>query len=383
MKIAFYAPMKPPSGVRPSGDRQMARLLMQALGIAGHQVMLASRFRSRDGSGDRCRQQRLRRVGERLAQRLIRRYRAAPAEARPMAWFTYHLYHKAPDWLGPPVSQALSIPYLVVEASSAPKQAVGPWALGHAASLAAIAQADAVIAVNSHDVPDVTPLLASPERLVRLKPFLDTGFYRRDGTPSDERRALAVQHQLDPTIAWLLTVAMMREGDKLASYRVLATSLRAIHGLPWQLVVIGDGQARRLVHQAFADFSTNRVHFLGLRTREEIAPWLRASDLFVWPAINESYGMALLEAQASGLTVVAGRAGGVSDIVRHGETGLLVPEHDAVSFSRAVRTLVQDPERRNRMGAAAALKAHAEHDITVAADCLNSVLKRVRAEHLA
>ena len=51
---------------------------------------------------------------------------------------------------------------------------------------------------------------------------------------------------------------------------------------------------------------------------------LREADLFVWPAINEAFGMALLEAQASALPVVAGASGGVGGIVASGETGLLV-----------------------------------------------------------
>lgn len=380
MKIAFYAPMKAPSGARPSGDRQMARLLIQALRLAGHEVTLASSFRSWDGTGDRRRQERLCALGGKLAPRLIRRYRAAPAQARPTAWFTYHLYHKAPDWLGPRISQALAIPYLVAEASFAPKQAGGPWMLGHEASSAAIARADAVIALNSADVPAIMPLLTDSERLIRLKPFLDTTFYRSHGGWGDERSRLARQHRLDPGTPWLLTVAMMRSGDKLASYRILATCLTAVRDLSWQLVVIGDGPVWREVHNAFADFAQDRVRFLGLRTPQEIRPWLRVCDLFIWPAIKEAYGMALLEAQASGLAVVAGGTSGVCDIVEDGGTGLVAPEHDAASLSQAVRTLLQDPQRRNAMAAAAARKARAQHDIVVAADRLNRLLERVQAK---
>jgi len=53
MRIAFYAPMKPPDHPVPSGDRRMARLLLAALRRGGHQVSLASRIRARDGTGDR------------------------------------------------------------------------------------------------------------------------------------------------------------------------------------------------------------------------------------------------------------------------------------------------------------------------------------------
>jgi hypothetical protein len=109
MRIAFYAPMKPPDHPVPSGDRRMSRLLIAALGRAGHEVELASRLRSREGTGSPERQARLRRVGAGLARRLLRRYHARPPAQRPRAWLTYHLYYKAPDWIGPAVCEALEM----------------------------------------------------------------------------------------------------------------------------------------------------------------------------------------------------------------------------------------------------------------------------------
>src|SRR3546814_13479289 len=78
-----------------------------------------------------ARLQRLQRVGEKLAERLIRRYQALPARQRPQLWLTYHLYYKASDWIGPKVARALRIPYVVAEASVAYKRAAGPWAASH------------------------------------------------------------------------------------------------------------------------------------------------------------------------------------------------------------------------------------------------------------
>src|SRR5262245_55798755 len=125
MRIAFYAPLKPPTHPVPSGDRRMARLLMAALGRANHRIDLASRFRSREGAGDPARQQALADLGQHMAQRLVRQYQARAAAERPELWFTYHLYYKAPDWLGPAVCAALDIPYVVAEASHANKRADG------------------------------------------------------------------------------------------------------------------------------------------------------------------------------------------------------------------------------------------------------------------
>ena len=73
-----------------------------------------------------------------------------------------------------------------------------------------------------------------------------------------------------------------------------------------------------------------------------LARRLAAADLCVWPAVNEAFGMALLEAQASGLPVVAGASGGVGEIVAAGASGLLVPPGDATGFAAAVRRLIVD-----------------------------------------
>src|SRR3546814_18917459 len=67
----------------------------------------------------------------------------------------------------------------------------------------------------------------------------------------DYRAVLASEQQLDPDLPWLLAAAMMRPGDKLKSYQILAQALRAIPDLPWQLVVAGHGQARAAVLPAF------------------------------------------------------------------------------------------------------------------------------------
>ncbi len=91
MRIAFYAPLKPPDHPVPSGDRRMARLLVEALRRAGHRVELASRLRSREPQGDPLRQRAIAARGRRTAERLIAAWRARPVAERPAAWFTYHL----------------------------------------------------------------------------------------------------------------------------------------------------------------------------------------------------------------------------------------------------------------------------------------------------
>jgi glycosyltransferase involved in cell wall biosynthesis len=375
MRIAFYAPLKPPTAPSPSGDRHMARLLMRALTVGGHQVELAAIFRSRDGDGNALRQARLGELGGRLAHRLVERYGRRPRDARPGTWFTYHLYHKAPDWLGPAVSDALGIPYVVAEASFAPKRKGGKWALGHEAAGRAIRRADAIIGLNSNDAPCVLPLLDDPRRLFALSPFTETAPFAAAAAESDRHRhAVGAAFGLDMGVPLLLAVAMMRSGDKLESYQVLGAALATLDDIPWQLLVVGDGPARMAVEAALAALGDGRVRYAGELPPDELAPVYAAADLLIWPAVREAYGMAILEAQAAGVPVVAGNSGGVGDIVAHGRTGLLTATGDAAALADAVRTLLADPGRRADMGRRAGETVGREHTIAAAAARLNQAL---------
>lgn len=368
MRVAFYAPLKPADHLVPSGDREIARLFLEALRQGGHEPFVASRLRSFDGAGDTGRQARIAARGQRAAERLISRWRERPTE-RPGLWFTYHLYYKAPDWLGPAVSAALGISYVIAEASHAAKRAAGPWASGHRAVEQALRRADAVIGLNAADRDGVLPLLRDPGRWVALPPFLDAARYgarecRQTGVPR------------------LIAVAMMRPGDKLASYRVLGAALTQLLDLPWSLDIVGDGQGRAEVEDALRPLGP-RVTYRGALDQKAVIGALAKADLFVWPAINEAFGMALLEAQASGLPIVAGASGGVADIVVSGTTGLLAPPDDAAAFAAAARHLILDAAARRAMSVAAQQKIRREHELPIAAARLGALLQRLGQKRAA
>jgi glycosyltransferase involved in cell wall biosynthesis len=378
MRIAFYAPMKPPTHGVPSGDRRVAGLLMEALGRAGHRVELASTYRSYDAHGDPQRQAAMRDQATGFARRLAEQWRRGPPELRPELWFTYHVYYKAPDWLGPTVSGALAIPYVIAEASYAPKRAGGLWAIGHEAVGDAIRRADLVLSPTRYDIACVQPLLASPERIELLKPFLDPAPFRNAARARTAHRSrLGAAHALDMAQPWIAVAAMMRPGDKLASYRALAQVLARVADLPWRLLVAGDGAARREVEAALAAAVPGRATLLGALSMEEVAALYAACDLCIWPGINEAYGMALLEAQAAGLPVVSCALRGVPDVVTHGKTGLLAPEGDAEALARHARELLGDAPRRAALGRAAAELAASERGLDAAAAQLKRALDRL------
>jgi glycosyltransferase involved in cell wall biosynthesis len=282
------------------------------------------------------------------------------------------LYHKAPDWLGPRVSAALGIPYLVAEASFAPKRAGGAWDLGHRAAAEAIAAADWVFCLTRLDMACVEPLVPDDHRLVFLPPFLDAAAFSGAFLKAQPaRHDLAQRHGLDPDRRWLLAVAMMRPGDKLQSYQRLGAALDQLGRDDWQLLVVGDGIARDQVEAALAPIA-GKVVMTGALPMTALPEIYRSCDIYVWPGVGEAYGMAYIEAQAAGLPVVAGNERGIPDVVRNSETGLLTPPGDDGAFAAAVARLLDDAPLRHGLSRAARDFAAGERTVAAAADVLRA-----------
>jgi glycosyltransferase involved in cell wall biosynthesis len=373
-RILFFAPLKAPDHPTPSGDRTVGRLIVRALKRAGYEVELASRLRTRVAAPSLSAQYAKRDKCFAAADRLIARVRKLPKAQRPRAFFTYHLYYKAVDWIGPRVADALDIPYVVAEASHAPKRARDDWAFNHAGAEAAIKRADAIFCLNPNDK-ECLARATDKRRLIDLPPFLDL---RRFAPTAPNRAAarasLARRAKIDATRPWLLAVGMMRAGDKLASYRMLAEALQRAKLKKPILLIAGDGEAKRAVKQAFAD-APCRVEFLGKIAPADLAPLYAAADLLVWPAINEAFGMALLEAQACGLPVLAGAFGGVAGIVADGKTGFLTEPGDVKDFAAGLkRALASDLPA---LGRAARRKAERRHDIAAASETFTRALGKL------
>lgn len=318
----------------------MALLLIKTLVMAGNEVEIASSFRAYEGRGDTAQQDTLRIGAEREAARLIARYQGRDKEYQPELWFSYHVYYKSPDWIGPLVARALDIPYVVAEASYAASRAAGPWAIGHLGAEIAIKSANLIFSMTTIDRDGLEQVLGPGQTHRDLPPFLD---------PAPYGAVSRILPQAGEPVR-LLAVGMMRRGDKAESYRRLAEYLQRLERPDWNLAVIGDGPARAEVEGVLAALGPERVRFLGARPKIEMPRLYAGADIYVWPAAGEAYGMALLEAQASGLPVVAGKVRGVIDVVLDGQTGFLTPEGDADAFVGVIDFLIADAEARVAMG---------------------------------
>ena len=108
------------------------------------------------------------------------------------------------------------------------------------------------------------------------------------------------------------------------------------------------------------------IHFLG--NRHDVSDLLAASDVFVLPSLWEGLSMALLEAMASGLPIVASKVSGTVQAILPNETGLLIPPGDVQRLTEAIEQMLDDPVRAQAMGAAARRRVEAEFSAEKQAD---------------
>lgn len=348
MRLAFYAPLKSPNHSVPSGDRAMARALMAALGEFAT-VDLVSDLRTRDGLGDPLAQMAL---AEAASGEILR----LAAQGGWDAFVTYHNYYKAPDLIGNAVARYLKIPYVIIEASRAAKRLTGPWAAFARMAEEASNDAQAHFCFTGRDWPALEAAIKPSQKLVRLPPFLD----RADLPPLAQG-----------TGGRILTVGMMRPGDKVESYRILSEALAGV-SRDWTLDIIGDGPARGAVEALFAQFG-DRVRFLGQQDAQAVSGAMQRADLFVWPGVNEAFGLVYLEARAHGLPVVAQDRPGVRDVAAVG--GQLTAVNIVNEMTTAIGQLLSDRTAARQLGQAGRADIAAHHLRGPATATLQDVLK--------
>lgn len=136
--------------------------------------------------------------------------------------------------------------------------------------------------------------------------------------------------------------------------------------MPVHLTIVGDGPLRGQLEQAARARGLTNVDFAGFVDDARLSRAFQACDVFVLPAVVdrkgdvEGLGVVLIEALTYGKAVIASRAGGITDIVRDGETGLLVPPGEPAALSAAIERLARDPALRAGLGERGREHARAE-----------------------
>jgi glycosyltransferase involved in cell wall biosynthesis len=179
--------------------------------------------------------------------------------------------------------------------------------------------------------------------------------------PIDRAVATAIERPLDAASPRdrLLFVGRLVE-RKGAAFAVRALAELAQRGTRARLVIVGEGPERAaLIELADSLGVRDRLELTGVLSPSEVRSQYAMGGIFVMPAVTdwkgeqEGFGMVIVEAMAYGLPVVASRSGGIPDIIRDGENGLLVPERDGVALADAIERVIHDGELAARLATAA------------------------------
>jgi len=160
----------------------------------------------------------------------------------------------------------------------------------------------------------------------------------------------------DPDIVRTDGTPLLLWVGRLQPWKGVDVALRALREIPQAyLMIVGDGETRADLERLAQELGlAERVRFLGALPRERLPSIYAAADLLLATSFaSETFGIGLVEAQACGLPVVASRFGGFPEVIDEGRTGLLVPPRDPAALAAAVRSLIDDPERRRAMADAA------------------------------
>ncbi|WP_435063652.1 glycosyltransferase family 4 protein [Halobaculum sp. EA56] len=152
--------------------------------------------------------------------------------------------------------------------------------------------------------------------------------------------------------------------------------IRSLDGLDERLRVVGDGPERARLEELAASLDVD-VRFVGEVPPDEVERYLLDAGVFVLPSVRgEGLPNAVLEAMAVGLPVIATDTGGVSDVIRDGENGYLVPPDDVEILRDRIESF-QSPEKRRSMGASARTFVQQHYAWDSIVDQLGDVYERV------
>lgn len=229
------------------------------------------------------------------------------------------------------------------------------------AMTAAYRAADRVIANSQFTRDRLIELGVDATRIALINPGVDLGRFF-PGQEADDLRAQICQ---TPSDKMLLSVGRL---SRRKGFDQVIQSLPALQarGLDVHYAIIGIGEDDDYLRSLARELQiSDRVHFLGHVSPENLPRWYCAADLFVMPnrAIDgdtEGFGMVFVEAAACGKTSLAGESGGTGAAVLHEKTGLRVPGDDLNAIENALIRLLEDDQLRSKLAGAACTRAHAE-----------------------
>ncbi len=195
------------------------------------------------------------------------------------------------------------------------------------------------------------------KRIVIIRSAVDTEAYRVQPDCERFRAELGI-----PGSATLIGAAGQLIARKGHRYLLEAAAGLGSRRGDVRIVIFGEGAlAATLRAQSAALGLGEMVQFPGFR--EDLDNFIACLDILVHPALSEGLGVVTLKAAAAGVPVIGFAAGGLSEAVRDGETGLLVTPEDSRALRDAIEKLLDDPPLRARMGAAGRKRMQSDFSI--------------------
>ena len=231
---------------------------------------------------------------------------------------------------------------------------------------------DAFIVI-SHEIDEELSALHIPQRQ-RL--FLPNGVDTARCLPVSEERKQALRTELSlPSQARLVVYAGRLVPEKHVDY-LLQVWERVRFNFPAAvLLILGEGEERPRLEAMQID----GVQFTG-RVADAV-PYLQAADLFVLPSTTEGLSNSLLEAMSCGLAVLATTVGGAPDVIRHGESGWLIPPDDPDALRQGLETLLGDDGLRSTLGSHARQRILADFSLDSVAQRLAALYEQMLAKY--
>jgi len=226
----------------------------------------------------------------------------------------------------------------------------------------------AEVVVGSRRLAETSPYLAPVAGRATILPyFLDTDECSPERVGEDVKARLRARYT-EPIV---LAVA------RLVYYKGLDVLIEAARSLHASVVIVGDGPLAGELRELAREVPN--VHLAGAVSESELRGHLAVADCFALPSTSraESFGIAVLEAQAMGVPAVVTDVGtGTVEAINPGETGLVVAPNDANALASAIDAILADPERRRAMASRARRRAVALHSMPAAAEQLREIYAR-------
>ncbi|MEK7401748.1 MAG: N-acetyl-alpha-D-glucosaminyl L-malate synthase BshA [Gemmatimonadota bacterium] len=221
----------------------------------------------------------------------------------------------------------------------------------HTITKFSIEKSDALTAVSEFLQKETQQAFGCTASRIDVVPnFIDPAVYNRTAHDPDLKK------QFDGDRKVLMHISNFRPVKRVKDVVQVYAKVNKV--VPSVLVMVGDGPDRQDAEQEARRLGVDAsVHFPG--KIEQVAPLLAMADLFLIPTDKESFGLSALEALASGTPVIGTNVGGLPEVVRNGETGMLFPVGDVDAMADAGIALLKDDARWLKMGRAAAADTRA------------------------